>query len=215
MSRSEGDIGRSGNEGKGAIAVSDRPTIEAPQSFVNWISDKHVRMWSAKILAISSASLAAIQLMSCTSLQPPPEKMAAFHYGATDPYGYVSSVGYFTPAQMKDSAWEFRRIQAAAGSFCAGYRYEIRRDVQWFATVYSDRRKCARVTYTYRCVASEDIGKPIPDDALQATRAEVMARPIDGPLDGHCGEKDLEKLHPKRMAPDAQLKRTNESRPHQ
>lgn len=123
----------------------------------------------------------------------------------TDSYGYVASIGYFTPAQIKDSAWEFRRLQEAAGSLCKGFRHAIRRDVQWFETRPGSGRSCARVTYTFRCMAAADFGRAIPADALEATRAAVMARPVDTPLEADCGEKDANKRHRlKQQAPARQ-----------
>lgn len=144
---------------------------------------------------LSLLALTTALLTSCASLPAPPENLAADWRAMTDPHGYVASIGYFTPAQMKDSRWEFGRMQSAAGSLCTGFRYAIRRDVQWFATRPGSDRLCARVVYTFRCTAEADVGKPIPSDALEATRAHIMAEPVGKQLEPDCGEKDATKLH--------------------
>jgi len=148
-----------------------------------------------RLAPIISICAAASLATSCTSLPAPPSNLAADWHAMTDEYGYVASIGYFTPAQMKDSNWEFARMQSAAGSLCTGYRYAARRDVQWFETRRGSGRRCARVVYTFRCTAAADIGKAIPADALEATRAHIMAEPVSGPLENDCGEKDADKIH--------------------
>lgn len=157
------------------------------------------RILSCSIALASSATV----LSSCAALPEPPESLAAYWYARTDPHGYVASIGYFTPAQMRDADWEFRRIQNAAGSLCTGYRYAVRRDVQWFKTRPGSHGRCARVIYSFRCMAEADIGKPIPPDALEATRAHIMSQPVEKPLEPDCGEKDSTKIHRPRPQPDA------------
>lgn len=149
------------------------------------------------VCTCATASLAT----SCTSLPAPPYNLAADWHAMTDQYGYVASIGYFTPAQMRDSSWEFARMQSAAGSLCTGFRYAVRRDVQWFKTRRGSGRRCARVVYSFRCTAEEDVGKAIPADALEATRAHIMAEPADGQLENDCGEKDADKIHRPRQTP--------------
>jgi hypothetical protein len=140
-------------------------------------------------------------LASCKSLPPPPEHLASYWHARTGDHGYVASIGYFSRAQMKDADWEFRRIQAAAGSLCNSYRHAVRRDVQWFETRPGSGEYCARVVYTFRCFSKSDIGNPVPTDALEATRSAVMAEPVPRPLERGCGEKDSDKRHPPRKPP--------------
>lgn len=163
-------------------------------------------MHRIKSLSFALTSCAAVSLTSCASLPVPPENLAADWHAMTDPHGYVASIGYFTPAQMKDSNWEFRRMQSAAGSLCTGFRHAIRRDVQWFKTRPGSDGRCARVIYTFRCTAEADIGKPIPSDALEATRAHIMSEPVGKQLEHDCGEKDANRIHRPRLKSDAPVR---------
>ena len=159
--------------------------------------------------------LLLLGLTSCVSLKPedriatysgeilidPPENLSVGYHQLGMEDGYVVSLGYFTPAQVDDARWEFRRIRAAQGGHrdCSGLVQLFHREVQWFEVDLSSGPRCARVIYTARCMP--DIGPdtpfPYPDppslEAFEMGREDVRSQPFpQSPLGPDCGEKDGE-----------------------
>lgn len=127
-------------------------------------------------------------------MQPPPENLAigtTIHSQGTD-IGYVIGLSYFTPAQINDVGWEFKRIQRAQWRYCPGETRFIHRDVRW-ATPGPSGNQCAMVIYTMRCV------NPLDEDDEEATpikleeaRARLLEVLPPGRPEENCGEKDAD-----------------------
>lgn len=150
------------------------------------------------------ASLAVLlpvgALASSGSLPPPPESWTAGSHVITQAEGYVVGVFYFTPAQVEDARWEFRRIQAAQWNMCGDERQQfIHREVVWFETSPASGERCARVVYTILCTPYDQF--PLPDEAamveaFRENRDAVLNEPPRAPIEPGCGEKDRAKLPP-------------------
>lgn len=155
---------------------------------------------------LSFALAVFVTLTSCTSLPPPPDYLAVDYLLMSQKEGYVSSVGYFTPKQMADAQWEFRRIKAVQANMCRGYQHFIGREVAWFPTTPVSKDRCARVVYTVVCIPEsyfdENPLPPLPDlDAFKAARTSILSERPHSPIKPGCGEKDRGIAHPTKPVP--------------
>lgn len=110
--------------------------------------------------------------------------------------GYVTGVGFFTEAQVKDADWEFRRVQQAEWHYCPAQTRFVHRDIRWVPKPDAPGGRCAMLIYSMRCVTQDDIeagtARVVPLPLAQA-RAALLDGPMDMQPDGaQCGERDAD-----------------------
>jgi hypothetical protein len=103
--------------------------------------------------------------------------------------GQVTALGYFSPAEEADPAWEAKRVAWATWSGRGPRRHVIRRDVRWFAPARPGDPPCARVVYTTEYAGREGQGAA---DAHrnEITRLTFFAAEPYSPMEPGCGNKE-------------------------
>ncbi|MET0249081.1 MAG: hypothetical protein ABW164_05065 [Sphingobium sp.] len=147
---------------------------------------------------LSLLPLSFLYLSSCAaspsdrSIAPPPEYMAINYAAMSSRLGYVTSLGYFTEAEVDDPRWERSRRKRAGLKYCQSPARIERRDVRWVPAGDGSAQKCAVLVYTLRCFKPrdmiDDVDPPFAD-GLERDRHFMLTGPAGEPSGPGCGSK--------------------------
>jgi hypothetical protein len=146
-----------------------------------------------KVVGLISSCIAAASCVSSTP-SPPPKHIALNYEAESGSLGYVVSLGYFTPAEMRDPVWEFARVQNAGMNWCRSESRFRRRDVRWVSVGRRDGKKCALAIYTVECLEPRNVTDHVDpkfSDHLDQTRSRMLTSPLTNLPGEDCGRKDI------------------------
>lgn len=139
---------------------------------------------------MKSVALFAIPAILTMASAVPPENIAVNRHWSTNEFGYIYSVGYFTPDEESSPAWEAKRLEAGEMVQVCETKSGIRRDVRWFAPIAPGQPQCALIVYSVACSSPKSPGGA----AFEYEREQALLEEPEQPIGLNCGEKDRAKV---------------------
>ncbi|WP_114952212.1 hypothetical protein [Sphingosinicella terrae] len=144
-----------------------------------------MRCRSVLVLAFAAAGCMTVQQAG-----PVPADLAVNRRWESNADGYVYTVGYFTPEQVRSPAWEAARIARMATVHLCDNREIVGRDIRWYEPIAPGEPTCAAVVYSIACRPR----RPEWGSSLEYGRRQAMVEDMPSPIQANCGEKDGSRL---------------------